>query len=182
MNSRHISSERSLFSFISNLFRVKYEQITAKTYPQIKFATWLRYAMLSTVCLTFQSSATFPISVSSLVSFSDLFPSRLSILKVWSTATSTPKSHLLRRAKCIRRPLRVVKWQRRSDATRRSAGEVKLNCFKSPPPPDKDKGRDRLAKPSATLKPRRLGVILSFRRPPGLRDLADTRTQTTGGD
>lgn len=54
-------------------------------------------------------------------------------LEVWSTVSSTPKSHLLRRAKCIRRPLRVVKWQRRSGATRRSAGEVKLNCFKAPP-------------------------------------------------
>lgn len=43
---------------------------------------------------------------------------------------STLKSHLLGRAKCIRRPPRVVKWRWSSGASRRLAGEAQLNCFK----------------------------------------------------
>lgn len=105
-------------------------------------------------------------------------------LEVWSTASSTAKSHLLRRAKCIRRPLRVVKWQRRSGATRRSAGEVKLNCFKAPPGPPGQRQRPRqVGEAICNLETSPLGVVLSFGRPPGSpRPRGHSHTQTTSAD
>lgn len=127
---------------------------------------FIHKSSLNTLCLTLQSSATFQKSVPSLLPFGDLFLSQVVHFEVWSTATSTPKLRLLRRAKCIRRPLRVVKWQRRGDATRRSAGEVKLNCFKFPPG-QRQRARqvdEAICSPETS----QLGVTLSFRpRPRG---------------